>query len=197
MLGEESSPTAARGARQPACCVRADGADKARLAYAVVSSASQPWQCQREGETPLAMLVNQSLGEMFNSSELLHVHLQGESCGDIHPGPAHPSCQTMSNMQATYDALWQLVRIRASWRRGKTHEALLPSPAARGAGAAQLSQNGHEAGAVSLVPAVADHEPRNTAGQPGFAALPAVELIFRKLALLISQGFCLVGFPLL
>lgn len=54
------------------------------------------------------------------------------------PGPAHPGCQSMSNVQATCNALWQLVRITASESKGKSCEALLPSPAAHRTGAAQL-----------------------------------------------------------
>lgn len=41
------------------------------------------------------------------------------------------------------------------------------------------------------------NEPRSTREEPGFAALPTEELLFKKLVLFISWGGCFVGFPLL
>lgn len=102
---------------------------------------------------------------MLTSSELFHVHLQRENCSEKYsgcenPGPAHPGCQSTNKVQAMSDTLWQLVRVcDASWRREKSHEALLPSPAARRAGAAPLSWNGHRASSVPPAPATTPDKP--------------------------------------
>ena len=167
MLGEASSPTAALGARQPACCVCADRAEAARLVDAVLSSPPicQPAPGSANGrvKTHWSRWLTKAWERRLTPLSCYACICKGRAAvrntsGYERPGPAHPRCQSMNNVQATYDALWQLVRVCISWRRGKSREALLPSPAACRAGAAQLSRNGHGASAVPPVPAVAPDE---------------------------------------